>query len=83
MQQPTTLYLDNAATAPLRAEALAAMEPFLRDGFANASSLYASARGARKAVEDAREQIAAATGARPEEVVFTGSGTESDRKSVV
>ena len=78
MQTPTTLYLDNAATTPLRVEARAAMEPFLTAAFANASSLYASAREARKGIEVAREQLAAAVGARPEEVVFTGSGTEAD-----
>ncbi|MCA1831927.1 MAG: cysteine desulfurase family protein [Actinomycetota bacterium] len=78
MHNPTTLYLDNAATTPLRPEARAAMEPFLDAAFANASSLYASAREARKGIEVAREQLAAAVGARPEEVVFTGSGTEAD-----
>lgn len=78
MQTPTTLYLDHAASTPLRAEARAAMQPFLGEAFANASSLYASARESRKAIEDAREHIASAVGARPEEVVFTGSGTEAD-----
>lgn len=78
MQKPTTLYLDHSATTPLREAALAAMEPFLAERFANASSLYASAREGRKSIEDSREQIAAATGSRPEEIVFTGSGTEAD-----
>ncbi len=88
MQNPTTLYLDHAASTPLRPEARAAMEPFLGEGaggggsFANASSLYASAREARKAIEDARESVAASLGVRPEEVVFTGSGTEADNLAV-
>lgn len=82
MQAPTTLYLDHAATTPLTEAARAAMEPFLGERFGNASSLYAAARDARKAVEEARERVAAAVGARPEEVVFTGSGTEADNLAI-
>lgn len=78
MQPETVLYLDNAASTPLYPEAREAMLPYLGERFANASSLYAAARGARKAVEEARERIAAAVGARPEEVVFTSGGTEAD-----
>lgn len=78
MQTPTAIYLDHAATTPLRREALEAMAPWLGDGFANASSLYAAAREARKAIEEARERVAATVGARPEEVVFTAGGTEAD-----
>jgi cysteine desulfurase len=82
VQTPTTIYVDHAATTPLRAEARAVMEPFLTGIFANASSLYAMAREARKAIDDARERIAAAVGARPEEVIFTGSGTEADNLAI-
>jgi cysteine desulfurase len=82
LQTPTTLYLDHAATTPLRAEAFEAMRPYLEDRFANASSLYGAAREARKAIEDGREQIAQAVGARPEEVVFTGGGTEADNLAI-
>lgn len=82
VQTPTTLYLDHAATTPLRAEAFEVMRPYLEDRFANASSLYGAAREARKAIEDAREQLAQAVGARPEEVVFTGSGTEADNLAI-
>lgn len=78
MQTPTTLYFDHAATTPLRPEAHAAMRPYLEERFANASSLYGAAREARKGIEEAREQVAASVGARPEEIVFTGSGTEAD-----
>ena len=78
MQPRTTIYLDYAATSPLWPEARAAMAPYLDDRFANASSLYAAAREARKAVEEAREIVAAAVGARPDEVVFTSGGTEAD-----
>jgi cysteine desulfurase len=78
MQPRTTIYLDYAATSPLWPEARAAMDPYLDDRFANASSLYAAAREARKGIEEAREAIAAAVGARPEEVIFTSGGTEAD-----
>ena len=78
MQPRTTIYLDYAATSPLWPEARAAMAPYLDDRFANASSLYAGAREARKAIEEARETIASAAGARPDEVVFTSGGTEAD-----
>lgn len=72
------IYLDHAATSPLRPEVLEAMLPHLRDGWGNASSLHASGRAARKAMEDAREQVADWIGARPGEIVFTSGGSESD-----
>lgn len=78
MQTPTTLYLDHAATAPVWPQVRAAMAPYLDDRFANASSLYAGAREARKAIEEAREIIASAVGARPDDVIFTSGGTEAD-----
>jgi cysteine desulfurase len=78
MQPRTTIYLDYAATSPLWPEARAAMAPYLDDRYANASSLYAAAREARKAIEEARETIATAAGARPDEVIFTSGGTEAD-----
>lgn len=82
MQPPTTLYVDHAATTPMWPEARLAMEPFLDEAFFNASSLYGGARGARKAIEDARDTLAAAMGARPEEVVFTSGGTEADNMAL-
>src|SRR5258708_23432045 len=78
MQSRTTIYLDYAATSPLWPEARAAMAPYLDERYANASSLYAAAREARNAIEEAREAVAAAVGARPEEVIFTSGGTEAD-----
>ncbi len=75
-------YLDYAASAPLRAEALEAMLPFLRAPVANASSAHAPGRAARAAVETAREQVAALVGAAPAEVVFTSGGTEADNLAV-
>lgn len=71
------IYLDHAATSPLRPEALEAMEPFLRGRFGNPSGLYAIGRDAQAAVDDARNRVAAALGARPAEILFTSGGTES------
>jgi cysteine desulfurase len=75
------VYLDHAATTPLVAQALAALTHELsRSG--NPSSLHGSGRRARRVVEDARETIAAATGAHPSEVIFTSGGTEADNLAV-
>lgn len=74
-------YLDHAATTPLSGAALAALTRELaRTG--NPSSLHGSGRRARRAVEDARESIAAAAGAHPSEVIFTSGGTEADNLAV-
>jgi cysteine desulfurase len=75
-------YLDYAASAPLRPEALAAMRPFLERPAANPSSQHAPGRAARAAVETAREQVAALVGAAPADVVFTSGGTEADNLAV-
>jgi cysteine desulfurase len=78
-------YLDHAATTPMLPEAAAAMTALLSDARAlrgNASSLHTSGRRARRLVEEAREGIAAALGARPSEVIFTAGGTESDNLAV-
>ncbi|HET9443938.1 MAG TPA: aminotransferase class V-fold PLP-dependent enzyme, partial [Acidimicrobiales bacterium] len=75
-------YLDHAATTPLRPEALAAMLPYLGEHFGNPSGSHAVARRAKQAIEDAREEAAAALGCRPAEVVFTGGGTEADNLAI-
>ena len=78
-------YLDHAATTPMLPEAVAAMTAHLTEALparGNASSLHTSGRRARRLVEEAREEIAAALGARPSEVIFTGGGTESDNLAV-
>jgi cysteine desulfurase len=76
-----TAYLDHAATTPMLPEAAAAMVDELgRVG--NASSLHTSGRRARRTVEEAREQLAAAVGAGPSEIVLTGGGTEADNLAV-
>jgi len=74
-------YLDHAATTPMLPEAIAAMTEQL-PRWGNASSLHASGRAARRVVEESRETIAQALGARPSEVVFTGGGTEADNLAV-
>ena len=78
-------YLDHAATTPMLPEAVAAMTAHLTEALparGNASSLHTSGRRARRLVEESREEIAAALGARPSEVVFTAGGTESDNLAV-
>jgi cysteine desulfurase len=75
-------YLDHAATSPVLPEVREAMLPFLDDRWGNPSSIYATGREARKGVDEAREKLALAIGSAPEEVVFTGSGTEADNLAV-
>src|SRR5213594_2002823 len=82
MQTSAAIYLDNAATTPLSEPAREAMLPFLAERFGNASSVHAPGREARKAVDEARERVAAAVGARPDEVVFTSGGTEADNLAI-
>jgi len=84
MNQPTAadpVYLDHAASTPMYAEAIAAMTEQLA-ATGNPSSLHAAGRSARRVVEESRETIARAIGARPGEVVFTSGGTESDNLAV-
>ena len=69
--------VDANATTALLPEVLEAMLPWLREGYANPSGAYATARLARQAIEQARTQMAAWIGAEPDEIVFTGGGTES------
>jgi cysteine desulfurase len=74
-------YFDHAATTPMLPEAVRAMTAHLTST-GNASSLHAAGRRARRTVEESREELAAALGARPSEIVFTGGGTESDNLAV-
>ncbi|MGA2804226.1 MAG: cysteine desulfurase family protein [Acidimicrobiales bacterium] len=76
-------YLDHAATTPMRAEALAAMLPFLADSYGNASGSHSLARAARTALDGAREVLAGLLGASPGEVVFTSGGTEADNLALL
>jgi cysteine desulfurase len=72
------IYLDYAATTPLRAEARAAMAPFLDTVYGNPSSIHAAGQAARRALDEARDRVAGAIGARGEEILFTSGGTEAD-----
>src|SRR5690242_1984691 len=74
-------YLDHAATTPMLPAAAETMSGLLQQ-VGNASSLHAAGRRARRVVEESRETIAAALGARPSEVVLTSGGTESDNLAV-
>ena len=78
---PNRVYLDHAATSPIYAEVIEAMAKQMAV-VGNASSLHTSGRNARSVVEESRERIAAALGARPSEVIFTSGGTESDNLGV-
>lgn len=77
-----TVYMDHAATTPLRPESLEAMLPYLTTHYGNPSSVYSYGRDARKALDDAREEIAQVLGAEPREIIFTGGGSESDNLAI-
>lgn len=76
------LYLDNAATTPVRPEVLEAMWPYLTSTFGNPSSHHTVGEAASEALRDARRRAAAVLGVRPGEVVFTSGGTEADNLAV-
>jgi len=73
-----SVYLDRIAATPLLAEVREAMAPFLGEAFGNPQSLHSAGRRAQEAVEEAREDVAALVGAKPAEIYFTASGTESN-----
>jgi cysteine desulfurase len=76
------IYLDHAATSPLRPAVLEAMLPYLTKHVGNPSSLHGSGRRARQGIDEARETIARLIGAQPREIVFTSGGTEADNLAV-
>jgi len=80
---PEAIYLDHAATTPVRPEVREAMEPFFGPRFGNPSSLHRWGREARVALDEARERVAACLGARADEICFTSGGTESDNLAVL
>ncbi|MGH7567665.1 MAG: cysteine desulfurase family protein [Gemmatimonadales bacterium] len=78
------VYLDSAATTPVRPEVLDAMLPYLgRDAFGNPSSAHRFGRAARAGIEEAKRAIAEAVGAEPNQVVFTSGGTEADNLAII
>lgn len=80
---PKPVYLDHAATTPVRDEVFEAMRPFFGTRFGNPSSTHRWGREARAALDEARERVAGALGARSDEVCFTSGGTEGDNLAVL
>jgi cysteine desulfurase len=76
------IYLDHAATTPVRPEVFAAMQPYFAEKFGNPSSIYGLAQEARDGMAEARERVAAVLNCRTGEVVFTGNGTESNNTAL-
>ena len=76
------VYLDYNATTPVAPEVADAIEPYLREHFGNPSSSHVYGQKARAAVEQARGEVAALVGAKPEEIVFTGCATESNNLAI-
>jgi len=76
------IYLDYAATTPAHPEVVQAMVPFFTEGFGNPSSIYACGQEAKKALENSRTSVASLLGARDEEIVFTGGGSEADNYAI-
>ena len=76
------IYVDHAATTPVREEVFEAMIPFFRESFGNASSIHGMGQEARKYLDQSREKVATALNCRASEVVFTSGGTESDNAAL-
>jgi cysteine desulfurase len=77
------IYMDNAATTPVRPDVLEDMLPYFGEMYGNPSSLYGTAAASKQAIETAREQVATALGAQPGEIYFTASGTEGDNWALI
>ncbi len=83
MERPArTIYLDHSATTAVHPKVVEAMLPYFTEKYGNPSSIYALGREARQAMDRARENVAAALGAKPDEIIFTGGGTESDNLAI-
>ena len=77
-----SIYLDHNATTPLDERVIAAMIPYLKDCYANPSSIYREGRLARTAVDSAREQVADLVNVQPSQVIFTSGGTEANNLAI-
>lgn len=77
------IYLDHAATTPVREEVFEAMKPFYGPRFGNPSSTHRWGREARAALDEARERVGRCLGARPDEICFTSGGTEADNLAIL
>ena len=82
MTEKRTIYLDHAATTPVKPAVLEAMRPYYTEHYGNPSSIYSIARESKKAIETARAQVAKAIGAAPDEIYFTSGGSESDNWAI-
>jgi len=82
MAETRRVYLDHAATTPLDPRVLDAMRPVLEAVWGNASSIYAEGREARRVLDAARREVAEVLGARPNDIVFTSGGSESDNTAI-
>ena len=78
MNPNKVIYLDHAATTPVKPEVLEAMLPYFTEKFGNPSSIYSLGRGNRKAIEESREKVAKALNAKSKEIFFTSGGSEAD-----
>jgi cysteine desulfurase len=83
LDMPDPVYLDHAATTPVREEVLEAMRPFFEARFGNPSSVHRWGREARTALDEAHERVAQCIGASADEVIFTSCGTEADNMAVL
>ena len=82
MELNKTIYLDHAATTPVKPEVLEAMLPYFTEKYGNPSSIYSLGRENRKAIEDTREKVAKALNTLPKEIFFTSGGSESDNWAI-
>lgn len=76
------IYMDHSATSPVDPEVFEAMKPYFQEEFGNASTLYKLGRDGKKAMENARAQVASIIGAEPKDIIFTSGGTESDNIAI-
>ncbi len=82
MGEKRTIYLDHAATTPVKPSVMDAMMPYYGEYFGNPSSIYRIARESKKAIDTARAQVAKALGVEPDEIYFTSGGSESDNWAI-
>src|SRR5436190_23583193 len=82
-RMPDPIYLDHAATTPVRDEVLESMQPFFGPRFGNPSSVHRWGREARTALDEAHERVARCLGASADEIVFTSCGTEADNMALI
>ena len=81
-EESKLVYMDHAATTPMREEVLQRMIPFMKENYGNPSSIYTLAQQARNAVDESRRTIAKLIGCRSSEITFTSGGTESDNAAI-